>query len=97
MYKYQVEYFREWTKEEDDQLNTLYNVDMFPIMKIYEKMDILPWFINKRLYEQKYLEKNASVRGYIEYHQSPIYQTSPTNVLIWEIMRGLGGGIAYSN
>ena len=52
---------REWTKEEDDQLHTLYNVDMLTIMEIYEKMNIYLWFINTRLYEQKYTKAEDNI------------------------------------
>ena len=84
---------REWTKEEDAQLHTLYNVDMLTIMEIYEKMNIYPWFINKRLYELKYTKGDYDTRGNNDYKLSSLYFQSPHYLKIGRYMPG----IAYSN
>ena len=88
---------REWTKEEDAQLHTLYNVDMLPIMDIYEKMNIYPWFINKRLYEQKYTKDEYDSRGYNDFKNSSLYLQSPNFLEIFRCRRYTPGGLAYSN
>ena len=84
---------REWTKEEDAQLHTLYNVDMLPIMEIYEKMNIYPWFITKRLYKLNYAKGQYDTRGNDDYLFSSIYKQSPYYLKIGKYMPG----IAYSN
>ena len=87
---------REWTKEEDVQLHTLYNVDMLPIMEIYEKMNIYPWFINTRLYEQKYTKDEYDSRGYNDFKDSSLYLQSPNFIKSLKYMRCMPG-LAYSN
>ena len=87
---------REWTKEEDAQLHTLYNVDMLPIMEIYEKMNIYPWFINTRLYEQKYTKDEYDSRGYNDFKDSSLYLQSPNFIKSLKYMRCMPG-LAYSN
>ena len=84
---------REWTKEEDAQLHTSYNVDMLPIMEIYKKMNIYPWFINKRLYELKFTKGEYDTRGINDYRFSSIYFQSPHHLKIGRYMPGM----AYSN
>ena len=87
---------REWTKEEDAQLHTLYNVDMLPIMEIYEKMNIYPWFINTRLYEQKYTKDEYDSRGYNDFKGCSLYLQSPKFLKKLKYMRCMPG-LAYSN
>ena len=87
---------RESTKQEDDQSHTLYNVDMLTIMEIYEKMNIYPWFINTRLYEQKYTEDEYDSRGYNDFKDSSLYLQSPNFIKSLKYMRCMPG-LAYSN
>ena len=94
---YHAEYNREWTNEEDVEINRLYNEDMLSIMEVHERMNILPWFMTKRLIEKKYIEREGISRGYIEYSESPLYWESPNYLKMMEIMRDIGGGMAYSN
>lgn len=94
---YRAEYNREWTNEEDVELNGLYNEDMLGIMEIHERMNIMPWFITKRLIEKKYIEREEISRGYGEYYKSPLRRESPEYLKMMEKMRGLLGGTAYSN
>ena len=82
---------REWTKQEDDQLHTLYNVDMLTIMEIYEKMHIYPWFINTRLYEQKYTKAEDDSRGYNDFKDSSLYKQSPKIIKYLKYMSGIAG------
>ena len=62
-----------WSKEQDDQLHILYNIDKLTLIEIYKKMMILPWIINRRLYEKKYIDTITGSRGYNEYVESSLY------------------------
>lgn len=81
-----------WTEQEYDQLNTLYNVDKLDIMEISKIIHRSPNKITSKLLEKKYTISFDSARGYTDYIKTPEYMTYMKN-----LMRGMGGGMAYSN
>jgi hypothetical protein len=82
--------YEKWTKQEDDQLNRLYNGDMLDIMEISKLMhNRSPYGIAVKLLEKKYISTFVSARGY------SVYIT--TSVYIKHMMELLNGGTAYSN
>jgi hypothetical protein len=86
------DYGKPWTKQADDQLNTLYNVDMLNIMEISKINNRSPCLIVKRLTEKKHIESYNFARGYADYIKTPEYRK-----YVDYMYSGLGGGTAYSN
>ena len=87
-----MEDWKPWTDQECDQLNTLYNVDMLDIVEISKIIHRSPNKITSKLLEKKYTISFDSARGYTDYIKTPEYMTYMKN-----LMRGMGGGMAYSN
>lgn len=86
------DYGKGWKEQEDEKLNTLYNVEMLDIVEISKKISRSPCLIVRRLIEKKYVENYDSARGYKDYIKTPEYVQYVTH-----LMAGLGGGTAYSN
>ena len=63
-----------WTKEEDIQLNKLYNEDMLDIMEISKIHNRAPGGIISRLFKHNYIVNRQSARGYIVYKNSDLYK-----------------------
>jgi hypothetical protein len=68
-----------WTKEEDDQLNTLYNLDMLNVMEISKMNKRCPFVIFKRLKEKKYIESHEIARGVADHLASFNIATAYSN------------------
>ena len=86
------DYGKHWKEQEDEELNTLYNVEMLDIVEISKKISRSPCLIVRRLIEKKYVENHDSARGYKDYIKTPEYVQ-----YMKHLMAGLGGGTAYSN
>ena len=63
-----------WEQQEDDQLNTLYNVDILDIMAISKIHKRTPGGIISRLLKREYITTRNSVRGYDLYRNSDLYK-----------------------
>ena len=87
------DYGKPWSNREDDQLNTLYNVDMLDVVEISKMIAYRsPYTIVGRLLEKKWIEYFESARGYAVYITTPEY-----GKYITELYKGLGGGTLYCN
>lgn len=87
-----ISYYVKWTKQEDDQLNILYNVDLFDIMEISKIIHRSPCSIVGRLLETKYIKTYESARGYTIYIKTPEYK-----MYMKELYLGRNGAMPYSN
>ena len=63
-----------WTKEEDEQLNKLYNVDMQNIIEISKIHNRPPGGIISRLCKNNHIPNRISARGYMIYKNSDMYK-----------------------
>jgi hypothetical protein len=63
-----------WSQEEDDQLNKLYNTDMLDIVEISKIHNRAPGGIISRLLKHQYINNRISARGYISYKNSDLYK-----------------------
>ena len=63
-----------WEQQEDDQLNTLYNVDILDIMAISKIHKRTPGGIISRLFKHEYITTRNSARGYDLYRNSDLYK-----------------------
>ena len=63
-----------WEQQEDDQLNTLYNVDILDIMAISKIHKRTPGGIISRLFKHEYITTRQSARGYDLYRNSDLYK-----------------------
>ncbi len=68
-----------WTKEEDEQLNKLYNKDMLDIMEISRIHNRAPGGILYRLKIHKYITHRQLARGYDLYKNSNFYRLAVQN------------------
>ena len=65
---------KSWTQRDDEQLNTLYNMDMLDIMEISKKNNRAPGIITSRLLKHEYITTRQSARGYDLYKNSDLYK-----------------------
>lgn len=65
---------KKWAQHEDEQLNTLYNVDMLDIMEISKIHNRAPGVITSRLLKHEYITTRQSARGYDLYQNSDLYK-----------------------
>jgi hypothetical protein len=63
-----------WLKEEDEQLNKLYNIDMLNIIEISKIHNRAPGGIISILCKQNYIPNRRSARGYMIYKNSDLYK-----------------------
>jgi len=63
-----------WTREENTQLNKLYNEDMLDIIDISKIHNRAPGGIISRLIKNNYIVNRQSARGYIAYKNSDLYK-----------------------
>jgi len=67
--------YKSWLPEEDEQLNTLYNIDMLDIIEISNIHNRAPGGIISRLIKHNYIPDRFSARGYIDYKNSDLYKS----------------------
>jgi hypothetical protein len=80
-----------WISQRDFPVGVI--LDIMEISKIISIQNYRsPYGITRRLLEKKYTTEFRSARGYTLYITTPEYKT-----YMEELMRGLGGGTAYSN
>ena len=63
-----------WAKEEDAQLNELYNEQLLDIMEISKIHSRAPGGIISRLLKHNYIDKRISARGYTDYKNNNLYK-----------------------
>jgi len=68
-----------WSKEEDEQLNKLYNEDNMGIIEISKIHNRAPGGIISRLLKQNYIINRQSARGYLDYKNSDLYKEIVSN------------------
>jgi hypothetical protein len=64
-----------WSFQEDEQLNTLYNVDMLDINEISRTLNRMPGSIITRLCQNKHIPFRTLARGYTTYKNSELYKS----------------------
>ncbi len=67
-----------WTREEDNKLNKLYNVDMLDVIEISKIHDRAPGGIISRLAKKGYVTEKKLARGYADYKNCVILKKSHT-------------------
>jgi hypothetical protein len=68
-----------WTKEEDEQLNKLYNEDMLDIIEICKIHERERGGIISRLIKNNIIDDKSSVRGYNSYKKKTLYNQNMDN------------------
>jgi hypothetical protein len=64
-----------WLREDDDELNKLYNFDMLNIIEISKINNRAPGGIISRLCKNNYIPNRTSARGYMIYKNSDLYKS----------------------
>ena len=83
-----LDYRKKWSDKEDEELNTLYNIDMLDIIEISNKMNVRPpYIIAYRLVKLQWVIKMSDVRGFTEYITTSEYKNYIGGII----------GLAYSN